>query len=211
MILDRFRVDGRVAVVTGAGRGIGRGISIALAEAGANVVLAARRENTLQEVAGIVEQNGGRALVVPTDVLVPEQLDRLVDRALSEFGGVDFLVNNAGGTLPGPALQCTDEELNKSFNFNVTTAFHMSRALAPSMAERGHGAIVNITSFLSHGAENGFVAYGTAKAAHLVPCRPIHPRHHPGSESGSYRRWFPLLPYQKGPGPERWMPLMPTI
>jgi 7-alpha-hydroxysteroid dehydrogenase len=75
------------------------------------------------------------------------------------------LVNNAGGTLPGPALRCTDEELNKSFNFNVTTAFHMSRALAPSMAERGHGAIVNITSFLSHGVENGFVAYGTAKAA----------------------------------------------
>ena len=104
MILDRFKVDGRVAVVTGAGRGIGRGISIALAEAGADVVLAARREHTLQEVASIVEQNGGRALVVPTDVLVPEQLDRLVDRALAEFGGVDFLVNNAGGTLPGPAF-----------------------------------------------------------------------------------------------------------
>lgn len=165
MILDRFKVDGRVAVVTGAGRGIGRGISIALAEAGAHVVLASRRENTLQEVASIVEHNGGRALVVPTDVLVPEQLDRLVERALSEFGGVDFLVNNAGGTLPGPALQCTDDELNKAFHFNVTTALHMSRALAPSMAERGHGAIVNITSGLSHLVENGFVAYGTAKAA----------------------------------------------
>ena len=165
MILDRFKVDGRVAVVTGAGRGIGRGVSIALAEAGANVVLAARRDNTLQEVAGIVEQHGGRALVVPTDVWVPEQLDRLVERALEEFGGVDFLVNNAGGTLPGPALQCTDAELDKAFHFNVTTAFHMSRALAPSMAERGHGAIVNITSGLSHLVDHGFVAYGTAKAA----------------------------------------------
>ena len=165
MILDRFKVDGRVAVVTGAGRGIGRGISIALAEAGANLVLAARREPTLQEVARIVEQNGGRALVVPTDVLVPEQLDRLVALALAEFGGVDFLVNNAGGSLPGPALRCTDEELGKALHFNVTTAFHMSRALAPSMAERGHGAIVNITSFLSHGVDHGFVAYGTAKAA----------------------------------------------
>ncbi len=144
MILDRFRVGGRVAVVTGAGRGIGRGIAIALAEAGADVVLAARRENTLQEVASIVEKNGGRALVVPTDVLVPEQLDRLVERALSELGGVDLLVNNAGGTLPGPALQCTDDELNTSFNFNVTTAFHLSRALAPSMAQRGKGASVNV-------------------------------------------------------------------
>ncbi len=165
MILDRFKVEGRVAVVTGAGRGIGRGVSIALAEAGADLVLAARREHTLQEVASIVEKNGGRALVVPTDVLVPEQLERLAERALAEFGGVDFLVNNAGGTLPGPALLCTDDELDKAFHFNVTTALHMSRALAPSMAERGHGAIVNITSGLSHLVDNGFVAYGTAKAA----------------------------------------------
>ncbi len=165
MILDRFRVDGRVAVVTGAGRGIGRGISIALAEAGADVVLAARREHTLREVADIVEKNGRRALVVPTDVLIDEQLDQLVERALGELGGVDFLVNNAGGTLPGPALQCTDDELDKSFHFNVTTALHLSRALAPSMAERGHGAIVNITSGLSHLVDHGFVAYGTAKAA----------------------------------------------
>lgn len=165
MILDHFKVDGRVAVVTGAGRGIGRGISIALAEAGADVVLASRREHVLEEVAEIVRQNGRRALVVPTDVLDAGQLDRLAERAIAEFGGVDFLVNNAGGTLPGPALQCTDEELDKSFHFNVTTALHMSRVLAPSMAERGHGAIVNITSGLSHLVDHGFVAYGTAKAA----------------------------------------------
>ena len=165
MILDRFKVDGRVAVVTGAGRGIGRGISIALAEAGAHVVLAARRENTLMEVAGIVEKNGGKALVCPTDVLDDEQLDRLVSRTQEEFGGVDILINNAGGTLPGPALSCTDAELDKAFHFNVTTAFHLSRAFAPSMAARGHGAIVNISSAISHLVDNGFVAYGTAKAA----------------------------------------------
>ena len=164
MILDRFRVDDRVAVVTGAGRGIGRGISIALAEAGAHVVLASRREQPLEEVACIVEQNGRRALVVPTDALEAEQLDHLVERALSEFGGVDLLVNNAGGSLPGPALSCTDRDLNRAFRFNVTSAFHLSRALAPSMAKRGHGAILNITSFLSHGVDRGFVAYGTAKA-----------------------------------------------
>ncbi|MEM7436245.1 MAG: glucose 1-dehydrogenase [Myxococcota bacterium] len=164
-ILDRFKVTDRVAVITGAGRGIGRGIAIGLAEAGADVVLAARRENTLEEVASIVEKAGRRALVVPTDALVPEQLDRLAERALEEFGGVDFLVNNVGGTLPGPALQCSDAEFNKSFNFNVTTALHMSRLLAPSMAERGHGSIVNISSGVSHLVDRGFVAYGTAKAA----------------------------------------------
>jgi len=165
MILDRFRVDGRVAVVTGAGRGIGRGICIALAEAGADVVLAARREHTLQEVASIIEASGRRALIVPTDVLVPEQLDRLAERALAELGGVDFLVNNAGGTLPGPALLCTDKELDHAFHFNVTTALHLSRAFAPSMAKRGHGAIVNISSAIARLVDHGFVAYGTAKAA----------------------------------------------
>lgn len=164
-ILERFKVTDRVAVITGAGRGIGRGIAIALAEAGAHVVLAARREHTLEEVASIVEKAGRKALVVPTDALVPEQLDRLAARALEELGGVDFLVNNVGGTLPGPALQCTDDEFNKSFNFNVTTALHMSRLLAPSMAERGHGSIVNISSGVSHLVDKGFVAYGTAKAA----------------------------------------------
>jgi 7-alpha-hydroxysteroid dehydrogenase len=136
-----------------------------MAEAGADVVLAARREATLREVATIIEQNGRRALVVPTDVLISKQLDHLAERALSEFGGVDFLINNAGGTLPGPALQCTDQQLADAFHFNVTSALHMSRALAPSMAERGHGAIVNITSSLSHLVDNGFVAYGTTKAA----------------------------------------------
>ena len=66
------------------------------------------------------------------------------------LGGIDLLVNNAGGTLPGPALQCTDDELDKAFHFNVTTAFHLSRAFSPSIAARGHGSIVNFTSGLSH-------------------------------------------------------------
>lgn len=165
MILDRFKADGRVAVVTGAGRGIGRGISIALAEAGANVVLAARRKETLDEVAAIVEKHGGRPLVVPTDVLDNDQLDRLVSQTMDAFGGIDILINNAGGTLPGPALMTTDEELEKSFHFNVTTGFRLARAFAPSMAQRGNGAIVNISSAISHLVDHGFVAYGTAKAA----------------------------------------------
>lgn len=165
MILDCFKVTDRVAVITGAGRGIGRGIAIALAEAGADVVIGSRREEPLREVASLVERVGRRALVVPTDALVPEQLDRLAERALEEFGGVDFLVNNVGGTLPGPALMCTDKEMDSSFHFNVTTAMHMSRLLAPSMAKRGHGAIVNISSGISHLVDRGFVAYGTAKAA----------------------------------------------
>jgi 7-alpha-hydroxysteroid dehydrogenase len=165
MILDRFKVTDRVAVVTGAGRGIGRGIAIALAEAGADVVLAARREDTLREVAGHIESHGRRALVVPTDALDTAQLDALVARTFEEFGGVDLLVNNVGGTLPGPALSVSDKDFEHAFHFNVTTALHLSRSFAPSMAERGHGAIVNIASALAHIVDHGFVAYGTAKAA----------------------------------------------
>ena len=164
MILDRFKVADKVAVVTGAGRGIGRGIAIGLAEAGADVVLASRRLEPLQEVASVVQGLGRKALIIPTDAKDPEQLDALVAQTLKTFDGVDYLVNNAGGSLPGLALTVRNEDLEAAFHFNVTSAFHLSRAFAPSMAKRG-GAIVNISSALSHIVDHGFVAYGTAKAA----------------------------------------------
>ena len=164
MILDRFKTTDKVAVITGAGRGIGRGVAIALAQAGADVVLASRRLEPLQEVAGIVESHGRKALIVQTDAKDEAALDSLAAQALNEFGGVDYLVNNAGGSLPGMALTVRNEDLEAAFHFNVTSAFQLSRAFAPSMAKRG-GAIVNISSALSHMVDHGFVAYGTAKAA----------------------------------------------
>ena len=164
MILERFKVTDKVAVVTGAGRGIGRGIAIGLAQAGADVVLASRRLEPLQEVAGHVEAAGRKALIVQTDAKDEAALDALADQTLKTFDGVDYLVNNAGGSLPGMALTVRNEDFEAAFHFNVTSAFHLSRAFAPSMAKRG-GAIVNISSALSHMVDHGFVAYGTAKAA----------------------------------------------
>src|SRR3954468_5846165 len=130
MILDSFRVTDKIALVTGAGRGIGRATAIAFAEAGAAAVLPARRgAATLEEVAGEIRSRGRKALVVPTDVTIAAELDRLVERAIEAFGRVDILVNNAGGTPPMTALAVSDEDLAAAFQFNVGAAFHLSRAL----------------------------------------------------------------------------------
>jgi 7-alpha-hydroxysteroid dehydrogenase len=164
-ILDRFRLDGHVALVTGAGRGIGRGIALAFAEAGADVVCAARTPEQIEAVATRVRGLGRRALAVPCDVNDPAALDALLTRTLSELGRLDVLVNNAGGTPPTPTLQLRDADFEAAFHFNVTTALHLSREAIRHMLKGDGGAIVNISSGLAHLVESGFVAYGTAKAA----------------------------------------------
>lgn len=165
MILDRFHLSGRVAIVTGAGRGIGRASALALAEAGADVAVAARRQADLDAVVDAIGRLGRRGLAVRCDVNVGEQLDALVARTLESFGRIDVVVNNAGGTAPTPMLQLSDETFEAAFHFNVTSAMRLSRKAIPAMLERDGGSIVNISSALAHMVESGFVAYGTAKAA----------------------------------------------
>jgi len=109
MILDRFKLTDRVAIVTGAGKGIGRGIALAFAEAGADVVCAARTEADIESTASEVRARGRRALAVRTDVLETSDLENLVDATLKEFGRLDLLVNNAGGTGPRAALDTSEE------------------------------------------------------------------------------------------------------
>jgi len=164
MLLDRFRLQDKVAIVTGGGRGIGRGIALGFGDAGAKVVVAARREETLKDVVDALQAKGSEGLAVPTDVNDPEALDRLVSQTMDRFGRIDVLVNNAGGTPPLIALQTSDEVFEQAFHFNVTTAFSLARRVIPHMLE-GQGAILNMSSAMSHLVDSGFVSYGTAKAA----------------------------------------------
>jgi len=165
MVLDRFKLDGKVAIVTGAGRGIGAGCARALAEAGADVVGGARTLEQVEAVAEDIRGLGRRALAIPCDVLERAQMENLVARTVEEFGRIDILVNNAGGYPPVPALRTSEKAFEESFRFNVTTAFLMSRFVIPHMLENDGGSIVNVSSAAGRIPMSGFVAYGTAKAA----------------------------------------------
>lgn len=165
-ILDNFRLDNKVAVITGAGKGIGAGIALAFAEAGADVVIGARTEADLQAVAKKVARLGRQALVVPTDVMQPRQLQHLIEQAMQTFGKIDILVNNAGGFPPKPVARTSTKDFEDAFRFNVGTAFELSKMCAPLMvSSSGSGAILNISSIAGHKPTPCFAAYGTAKGA----------------------------------------------
>src|SRR6476661_116636 len=141
MLLDRFRLDDRVAIITAAGRGIGAASALALAESGADVVISARTADQLDAVAG------------------------LVDTAREEFGRLDIVINNVGGSMPMPFADTNVKAFEGAFHFNVTTAFALTKAALPHLLDSGNGSVVNITSAMGRFRDRGFVAYGTAKAA----------------------------------------------
>jgi 7-alpha-hydroxysteroid dehydrogenase len=166
MILDNFRLDGQVAVVTGAGRGLGAAIAVAYAEAGADVVIAARTQAELDKVAAEVAAAGQRAHVVVADLSEHSANAALAQTAVDEFGHLDIVVNNVGGAMPKPLLDTTTRDLAAAFSFNVTNTHALVSAAVPRMLETaGGGSIINITSAVGRVPGRGFAAYGTAKAA----------------------------------------------
>ncbi|OBI92083.1 SDR family oxidoreductase, partial [Mycobacterium asiaticum] len=166
MILDRFRLDDKVAVITGAGRGLGAAIALAFAEAGADVVIASRTQAQLDEVAEQVQATGRRAHVVAADLAHPEDTAKLAGAAVEAFGKLDIVVNNVGGSMPNTLLTTSTKDLKDAFTFNVGTAHALTVAAVPLMLEHsGGGSIINITSAIGRLAGRGFAAYGTAKAA----------------------------------------------
>ena len=166
-ILDSFTVPGQVAIVTGAGRGLGAATAVALAEAGSDVLISARTADQLAEVAAKIEATGRRAVVVPADLSDLDAVAGLAQTAYDELGRVDTVVNNVGGTFPRGFLETSPRFLTEAFSFNVATAHALTRAAVPLMLKSpdGQQSVVTISSMMGRTADRGYVAYGTAKAA----------------------------------------------
>ena len=164
-ILPQFRLDGKVSVVTGASRGLGRAMVEALAGAGSDVVLMGRYQETLEPVAASIrEATGSRTLVVPVDVGQKAEIDAAVARVMQEWGRIDVLLNNAGLNRRGPALEFTDEDWDQVLDVNTKGAFFMSQACGQVMAEQRRGKIIHILSMTCVMGLPTVVAYAASKS-----------------------------------------------
>jgi len=164
-VSDRFNLEGRVALVTGGGTGIGRASALVLAEHGADVVLAGRRPEPLHATAKEIDALGRRALAIPSDVTTAAACRQLVDDTMREFSRVDILVNCAGGAETKPILKWPDDDFEHTLALNFGAVWHLSKAVAKPMFAQGKGAIVNISSGASLLAMPQAAPYGAAKAA----------------------------------------------
>lgn len=154
-----------MALVTGAGRGIGRAISLALAAAGADLALASRTAADLKALAADITAMGRRAAVLACDLTDRDALDGLVPRCMESLGRLDVLVNNAGGAGPNDPLRTTPAQFMQALEWNVLPAFALTRAAVPHLRAAGSGSVINITSAAARYAQRSFSSYGTAKAA----------------------------------------------
>lgn len=159
-------LEGKVALVTGGSKGIGRAIALAFAGEGADVAIAARNPDDLERTAKEIEAAGRRAIAVPTDVADREQVAALVERTIADLGGLDVLVNNAGAA---PFLSTVDsirpEGFEKYFRINFTSAFHATQAASKHLLAKGAGSVVNVASVAGFIASPGLTYYASAKAA----------------------------------------------
>ena len=164
MSLPNFYLDGKVAIITGASGGVGKALSLGFTEAGASVVLAARRPVPLQAVADEIMAHGRRALTVPTDVTKSTQVSEMVQKSLNEFGHIDILVNCAGGGVREATLDMTEESWHNMVDFNLKSVFLCSQMVGRVMVEQGNGSIINFATAGAQVPVPGYNHYTAAKA-----------------------------------------------
>ncbi|MFC1917282.1 SDR family NAD(P)-dependent oxidoreductase [Chloroflexota bacterium] len=182
MPLSEFSLEDKVAIVTGGSRGLGEGISLAMAEAGADIVIAARTAGQVEAIAEKISQTGRRCLPITTDVTSAEQVNQMVEKTLTEFGKIDILVNNAGTTIIKPLVvpsgfeskmsklvpdfnvAMTQEEWHRVLDTNLTSVFLCCQAVGPHMISRKQGKIINISSLGARRGSAYRVGYTASKA-----------------------------------------------
>ncbi len=160
-----YHLSGKVAIVTGGGRGIGRAIALGLADCGAKLSLAARTKEELEKVVSEVKENGGEAVPVVTDLMVSEQINALVEATMKSYDRIDILINNAARSFLRPLMDLREDGWDKIFDVNCKAPFLLSRAVAKIMGEQGGGRIINITTVGAVRGGAGMGVYHASKAA----------------------------------------------
>jgi NAD(P)-dependent dehydrogenase (short-subunit alcohol dehydrogenase family) len=167
-VLDSFKLDGKVAMVTGGARGLGRTMAVALAQAGADVAITGRTHKTCEDTAQVIgEATGRRCQAFSGDVTSAADVERVVSEVTQAFGRIDILVNNAGNNIRGTVDQLTEADWDSVLDTNLKGPFLVSRLVGPAMARRGWGRIINLGSILSVIALPGRAPYASAKAGVL--------------------------------------------
>ncbi len=166
-ILNKFSLTGKIALVTGASRGIGQTMAMALAGAGADMALVARGEEALRETAEMIREHGRRAMVVPADVSEVRAIRGVVDRVVEEYGRIDILLNGAGTQVRKPAVEITEQDWDRVLNLNLKAVFFCSQAVAPQMIKQGKGKIINIASLNSTIGIPNIAPYNASKSGVL--------------------------------------------
>ena len=157
------KLTDKVSLITGAGRGIGRGIAVAMAMAGSSVVLASRNQSELENIAKIINESGGTALPIKTDISDEKQVNNTIEKALNKFKKIDILINNAGQFLEKPVLDTTIEDWEKVMGANLKGMFLCTKAVLKGMMERKNGTIINFSSVGGRIGLRGKAVYSASK------------------------------------------------
>lgn len=168
MIQNQFDLTGKVAIVTGATKGLGYGMALALAQAGADIVVASRTPSECEKVAAEIQAMGRRALPVPTDVSGLDSINSLVDTVIEQMQTIDILINNAGTAITKPALELREEDWDGVLDLNLKGVFFLAQAVGKQMVKQGFGKIINIASAYGLVADVNVLPYIASKAGVIM-------------------------------------------